>query len=220
MNARHRATRLAYVPHRPDIHFGYTAGEVLTFGLPRSAASDAARARAADLFEAVPFLGRDSRTLSAGQRQRVALARATAQLLARRFGDDSGRDPAYLIADEPIGPLDPRAALVTMTSLRTLAAEHDIGVIAVMHDLTLARRYADDAVLLTEHGEIAATGTARNVFTPANLEPVFRAHFTLASDATQTLAATSPVDANPVDANPVDANPVDANPSDESSTEM
>jgi phosphonate transport system ATP-binding protein len=73
-------------------------------------------------------------TLSGGQAQRVAIARALAQ------------QPRALLADEPVASLDPEAAEDIMRLLRRLAAEENLAVLCVLHQVELAYRYADRVV--------------------------------------------------------------------------
>ncbi|GAB3715157.1 hypothetical protein GCM10028815_32730 [Mariniluteicoccus flavus] len=74
--------------------------------------------------------------LSGGQRQRVALARALAQ------------DPRVLLADEVTSALDPGTAVAVVDLLRRLAAERDIAVLLITHDLDLVARRCDRVVEL------------------------------------------------------------------------
>jgi phosphonate transport system ATP-binding protein len=73
-------------------------------------------------------------TLSGGQAQRVAIARALAQ------------EPRVLLADEPVASLDPEAAETVLALLQRLAREHQLAVLAVLHQPELALRYADRIV--------------------------------------------------------------------------
>ena len=73
-------------------------------------------------------------TLSGGQAQRVAIARALAQR------------PRALLADEPVASLDPEAAGDIMRLLRHLAAEDNLAVLCVLHQVDLAYDYADRVV--------------------------------------------------------------------------
>jgi phosphonate transport system ATP-binding protein len=73
-------------------------------------------------------------TLSGGQAQRVAIARALAQR------------PSALLADEPVASLDPEAAEEVMRLLRRLSRDEGLGVICVLHQPDLARRYADRVI--------------------------------------------------------------------------
>ncbi|HZB91137.1 MAG TPA: ATP-binding cassette domain-containing protein, partial [Stellaceae bacterium] len=81
-------------------------------------------------------------TLSGGQAQRVAIARALAQR------------PRVLLADEPVASLDPEAAEEIMRLLRRLAAEENLAVLCVLHQVELAYRYADRVVGIRE-GRVA-----------------------------------------------------------------
>jgi phosphonate transport system ATP-binding protein len=74
--------------------------------------------------------------LSGGQQQRVAIARA----LLRR--------PRYILADEPVAALDPRNAETVMDTLHAISRTRGIGVLCNLHDVELARRYADRVVAL------------------------------------------------------------------------
>ena len=73
-------------------------------------------------------------TLSGGQAQRVAVARALCQR-AR-----------VILADEPVASLDPRAADSVLSLLSDVAKNENLGVLVVLHQPELARRYADRLV--------------------------------------------------------------------------
>jgi len=77
------------------------------------------------------FAAQRAGTLSGGQAQRASIARALAQR------------PAALLADEPVASLDPEASEEVMRLLRRISAEDGLGVICVLHQPALARRYAD-----------------------------------------------------------------------------
>jgi phosphonate transport system ATP-binding protein len=77
------------------------------------------------------FAEQRASTLSGGQAQRVSIARALAQR------------PLALLADEPVASLDPEASEELMGLLRRLAHEDGLGVLCVLHQPDLARRYAD-----------------------------------------------------------------------------
>src|SRR5262249_5972307 len=68
---------------------------------------------------------------SGGQAQRVAVARALCQR-AR-----------IILADEPVASLDPRAADSVLALLADVAHTEGLGVLVVLHQPDLARKYAD-----------------------------------------------------------------------------
>ena len=99
-------------------------------------------------------------TLSGGELTRAMLARALVG------------DPQILIADEPISGLDPRHALDTIRRLRKLAQSGKL-VIASLHDLTLAARYATRIVAL-QNGRVIADGPTFETMTPSLLHAIFQ----------------------------------------------
>ena len=78
--------------------------------------------------------GQRAGTLSGGQAQRVAIARGLMQR------------PRVLLADEPVASLDPEAAADIMRLLRRLAAEENLAILCVLHQVELAYTYADRVV--------------------------------------------------------------------------
>jgi phosphonate transport system ATP-binding protein len=80
------------------------------------------------------FANQRADALSGGQRQRVGIARAVMQ------------GPKLLLADEPTSSLDPKTSVEIMGIMRDLGREHGIPVIVNMHDVELAKRFADRIV--------------------------------------------------------------------------
>jgi iron complex transport system ATP-binding protein len=76
-----------------------------------------------------------------------------------------------LLVDEPVAALDPRHQLVVLDVLKQ-RARAGATVVAIMHDLTLAARFADMIVLLNE-GKIEAFGPPEAVLTEAGLGAIF-----------------------------------------------
>ena len=94
-------------------------------------------ARAFELLEAVGLVGfanQRADSLSGGQRQRVGIARAVMQR------------PQLLLADEPTSSLDPKTSVEIMELMRDLGRSQSIPVMVNMHDVELARRFADRIV--------------------------------------------------------------------------
>jgi phosphonate transport system ATP-binding protein len=72
--------------------------------------------------------------LSGGQRQRVGIARALAQ------------QPQVILADEPVASLDPVSSEEVMTLLREICDRDGITVVVNLHQVDLARRFADRVI--------------------------------------------------------------------------
>lgn len=110
------------------------------------------------------FANRSVDTLSGGERARVMLARVLAV------------EPRLLLVDEPVTGLDPGHQLDAMERFRQLS-DSGIGVVIVIHDLTLAIRYCHRLVLLSEH-KVIAQGKPSEVLSAENLARCFeiRAH--------------------------------------------
>lgn len=98
--------------------------------------------------------------LSGGQRQRVWIALALAQ------------ETPVLLLDEPTTYLDLAHQLEVLELLRLLQRDHGRTIVAVLHDLAHAARYADHLVAMRE-GEVVAVGTPDEVLTPATVRAVF-----------------------------------------------
>ncbi|WP_240740549.1 ATP-binding cassette domain-containing protein [Microbacterium sp. PI-1] len=103
--------------------------------------------------------GRRFQELSGGERQRVLLARALAQ------------EPVLLLMDEPTNHLDIHAQLHTLSLMRSVADE-GIAILAALHDLTLAARFADQ-VIVVEGGRVVASGTPVETLTPELIQLVY-----------------------------------------------
>lgn len=97
--------------------------------------------------------------LSGGQRQMVSLAQAVI------------RDPRLLLLDEPTSALDIARQVRLLGEVRRIASEGRV-VLAVLHDLSLAARWADRIAVLHK-GQLYAVGTPDEVVTPAMLAEVY-----------------------------------------------
>lgn len=103
--------------------------------------------------------------LSGGEKQRVQLARVLAQVW------DARDSPAWLLLDEPEAGLDIAHQHFILQRARAMA-QQGFGVIAVLHDLNLAARYADEVALLAQ-GRVLRHGSPRHALDPEVLSTVY-----------------------------------------------
>ena len=108
----------------------------------------------------LPLAHRNVSTLSGGEAQKVAIARALAQ------------EAPCIVLDEPTSALDVRHQLTVMDIVRKLAYDDGSTILLVMHDLSLAARYADHIVLL-HGGTVYASGAPEDVITVESLRDVY-----------------------------------------------
>ena len=91
-----------------------------------------------------------SDTLSGGQQQRVAIARTLMQ------------NPTVLLADEPVASLDPETSASVMSLLLEICQEKGLTVIASLHQVELARGWADRLVGMRQ-GRVVLDGSPRDI---------------------------------------------------------
>lgn len=163
-----RARRIAYIEQEGRIEWRLAVRDVVAlgrrphrggFGAP-SSLDVAAVKQALATVEMTGFVDAPVTELSAGERARVLLARALAV------------EAPILLADEPTASLDPYHQLLVMETLKAKADRGD-AVLVVLHDLPLASRFLDRAVLMSE-GAILADGPPWKVLTDDNLAAVYR----------------------------------------------
>lgn len=139
--------RLGYVPQWPTALGMFPAGDM---------------ARAVATLERVGLQEKvyeKAAHLSGGQQQRVAIARALMQ------------SPVMLLADEPVSNLDMATAEVILDLLRSINRQDGVTIIASLHDVNLAKRYAnriiglrDGAVVADHPPELWAPDLIRNLY--------------------------------------------------------
>lgn len=165
------ATHRAVIGAPPNLAFGYTVQDVIAMGWlhgPQTVA-DKNRAIATLLAECelTALAKRTYMTLSSGERQRVEYARACLQLWSLREQEM----PRWLFLDEPTANMDIAHGIGLLSALRRRAEQGD-GVIAVLHDLDLAARFADRLILI-QNGRIVAQGPPEEVLTSERLTSVY-----------------------------------------------
>ncbi|RGE45144.1 heme ABC transporter ATP-binding protein [Comamonas testosteroni] len=171
------AQRRSVMPQDCSVAFDFTAQEVVELGRyphRNQPANDEAQIVAAAMaLTGVDHLAQRSiNTLSGGERARTHLARALAQIW-HAPADGSAR---WLLLDEPTAALDLAHQHHAMRLLRQWAREQGAGVVAVIHDLNLALRYADDVLVLggTVGGEAGVHhGLVLDVLQPALVRQVW-----------------------------------------------
>jgi iron complex transport system ATP-binding protein len=165
-----RARTIAYLPQSPEAHWPMRVRDLVGLGrLPHRALGQARTTEDADAVawamqqtDAEFLAERSVDELSGGELCRVQLARALAV-----------RAPILLV-DEPVASLDPYHQLKIMHVLAEHAAREGL-VIAVMHDLTLAARFASRMILMHE-GAVVEDGPARHVLREETLRRYYRVH--------------------------------------------
>jgi iron complex transport system ATP-binding protein len=167
MKARDCARTLAYLPQGHEFSWPLPVAEIVALGRyphadpfsPVSSEDRKAVAQALEVTGLKDFGSRIVTALSGGERARVALARVLAT------------QAKILLADEPIVSLDPRHQFLVMDLLRQ-AARSGGAVLAVVHDLALAARYAD-RVLILDKGRIVADDRPDRALTSERIADIF-----------------------------------------------
>lgn len=176
LDTRAVARRLAVLPQMQQMDIDLVVEELVWRGRTphhrflRPATSDDAAAveRAIKATNLEALRERPLRDLSGGERQRAWLALALAQ------------EPRILLLDEPTTFLDLRHQVELMDVLRTLN-QGGLTVVAVLHDLGLASRYADHMIGIMD-GRIAFEGSPDEVMRADVLERVFGIPMTMVDD--------------------------------------
>ncbi|HEX6469780.1 MAG TPA: ectoine/hydroxyectoine ABC transporter ATP-binding protein EhuA [Streptosporangiaceae bacterium] len=90
--------------------------------------------------------------LSGGQQQRVAIARALAM------------EPEVLLLDEVTSALDPELVAGVQDLLRDIAAQGELTILCVTHEMRFAQDISD-RVLMFDKGQIVEEGSPEKIFT-------------------------------------------------------
>jgi iron complex transport system ATP-binding protein len=158
LSPKERAKLIAYVPQASIPEFNFTIEEFVEMGTYFTGGNVKTALEKVGMLER---RGESILKLSGGEYQLVLIARALAQ------GGE------VLLLDEPTSHLDVNHALEIMELVKSLSREKI--VVAVLHDLNLALRYADD-VLVLKDGGVVWSGEAEKL-APEVLESVYGVKF-------------------------------------------
>jgi len=161
-------TDLSLMPQSPELPPGMTVVEYVLLGRTAhlgwlSMESRADRRIATDVLRRLglaSFARRPVRSLSGGEAQRVVIGRALVQ------------QSPILLLDEPTSALDVGHQVEVLELVDELRREDGLTVVAAMHDLGMAARYAD-RLLLLERGAPVALGTPQEVLEPTLLSRLY-----------------------------------------------
>ncbi|MEL6969335.1 MAG: ATP-binding cassette domain-containing protein [Bacteroidota bacterium] len=114
------------------------------------------------------FANRDYTTLSGGEQQRVLMAKCIAQLECHYWRSHT----QYLFLDEATAGLDIRQKHHLLQVVKGIIKRRGIGVLAIVHDLSLAAQYADRIILLRD-GKLVKEGEKSETLTAPLLSHTF-----------------------------------------------
>ncbi|MEH6695272.1 MAG: ABC transporter ATP-binding protein [Hyphomonas sp.] len=167
-----RARRVAYLPQQRPLAWPNAVRDVVALGRfaygaapGRLSQPDAdAVDRAMETCDLAALAHRSADTLSGGELARVHCARAFAA------------EAPLLIADEPVAALDPRHQFRIMDIIQSYVARGG-GALVVLHDISLAARYASRLIWMKD-GHIVADGPPAETLTAERLSEIYgvRAH--------------------------------------------
>jgi iron complex transport system ATP-binding protein len=160
------ARRRAVLTQEQSLLFPFTVRDVVAMG-SLLAVNDEDIEHCLRYFSAAELIDRPYLSLSGGERQRVQIARVLLQLLPSL----KAGDPAYLFLDEPLNALDLNHQFALMALLESLR-DRGFAIACVIHDLVLARRFADQVWVLS-NGRLVAQGGAAKVINECLLDEVF-----------------------------------------------
>ncbi len=162
-----RARQVSYLPQTRPLAWPSIVRDVVALGryahgvtLGRLGERDSQAVDAAlDACDLTAFAQRHTDTLSGGELARVHCARVFAA------------GAPLLVADEPVAALDPLHQHQVMGLIR-LFVEAGGGALVVLHDISLAARFADRLIWM-KAGRILADGSPRETLTPERLRTVY-----------------------------------------------
>ncbi len=99
--------------------------------------------------------------LSGGQQKMILIAQTLV------------RSPSLILLDEPVNSLDMQKQLELCDVLKEITVKDNISIVAILHDINLAARFADYLIVLDRQGSVYAHGKPHDVITAKMLEDVY-----------------------------------------------
>ena len=127
------------------------------------------------MVEMTAFKNKAPHLLSGGQKQRVAIA----GIIAMR--------PKYIVFDEPTAMLDPQGRREVIQTMQKLNKEEHITIINITHYMEEA--VLADRIIVMDNGNIALTGTPREVFAQVDTLKKLRLDVPVVTELAQSLPA-------------------------------
>ncbi|CAN5264842.1 heme ABC transporter ATP-binding protein [soil metagenome] len=163
------ALRRAMLSQHVTVSFPFTVEEIVRMGCGSGAAtsSQALVVAAIDEVGLGDFRHRELPTMSGGEQQRAHLARVLVQLACGEATHGAG----VLLLDEPTSSLD-LSHQIALVDIARRRARNGTAIVAVLHDLNLAVRFADRIVVL-HNGKVAADGLPADIISSELIRRVF-----------------------------------------------
>lgn len=169
ISPKDKARSIGFLTQHHEATYGYTVQEIVELGrypyhtgiFYQERAEDRERVNyALEVTGMKDFSRRPVTTLSGGELQRTYLA----QLLAQ--------NPKVMILDEPANHLDLSFEAEFYRLIDDWRKEEGRCVVSIMHDLTVAKQYGDQALLLGKEGQVYE-GAIDSVLSRDHLQEIF-----------------------------------------------
>ncbi len=177
-SSRDLANHRVMLSQHVNVSFPFSVEEIVAMGAgdrPRAVAAPLVDAAIAEL-DLSPFRYRELPTLSGGEQQRAHFARVLVQLAC----GEAEHGPGVLLLDEPTSSLDLRHQ-INLVETAKRRARTGTAVVAVLHDLNLAVRFADRIIVLRK-GAVAADGSPAETITNKMISDVFDVETNIGSE--------------------------------------
>ena len=177
-SSRDLANHRVMLSQHVNVSFPFSVEEIVAMGAgdrPRAVAAPLVDAAIAEL-DLSPFRYRELPTLSGGEQQRAHFARVLVQLAC----GEAEHGPGVLLLDELTSSLDLRHQ-INLVETAKRRARTGTAVVAVLHDLNLAVRFADRIIVLRK-GAVAADGSPAETITNKMISDVFDVETNIGSE--------------------------------------